>query len=217
MEKLLIVEDNFAHGRALVQAAKEAGFDPHHVVTLGEALEVLGTGGTSGFSAVLLDTTLPDGDAEEALGRLSASSPMPGLVFLHEGEAEGTLGPAGLPMLAKPVQSADLTRAVRAGVKGVKGLTAAPTAKQSAPKARAKAARTASLPADADCPCARLASDESLPSLKAYRDETEKQYLLALLERHGDDAPTAVATAEVSRASYYNLLKKHGLSPKQKG
>jgi DNA-binding NtrC family response regulator len=80
--------------------------------------------------------------------------------------------------------------------------------KKAKPGARAgkAAARDASL--------APLRSKD-LPSLKAFRERMDREYLQALLQATEGDVAKALEIADISRAGYYNLLKKHGLTGSQ--
>jgi two-component system NtrC family response regulator len=64
-----------------------------------------------------------------------------------------------------------------------------------------------------------LMGDEPLPSLKDYRDRAlsavEYKYLSLLLKSTQGNVKEACRVAELSTSRFYDLLKKHNLSPKQ--
>jgi transcriptional regulator of acetoin/glycerol metabolism len=51
----------------------------------------------------------------------------------------------------------------------------------------------------------------SAPSLRDRRDQSERDTLVELLQRHGGNVSAAARAAEVDRRHLHRLLKKHGL------
>ncbi len=58
-----------------------------------------------------------------------------------------------------------------------------------------------------------LATDEGTPSLKEWKKYTEETYLQRLMQQHKGDIRACATKAGVSRGHFYELLKKHGISP----
>jgi two-component system NtrC family response regulator len=51
-----------------------------------------------------------------------------------------------------------------------------------------------------------------LPSLKDFKGQAEREYLLALLARHEGDTPRLLEVSGLSRSHFYALLKKHDIA-----
>jgi PAS domain S-box-containing protein len=75
---VLLVEDNPADARLLIESLKEAGADAFrvtHVTRLSTATELLGNGSTAAADIVLLDLSLPDSSGLPTVDRLHAAAP----------------------------------------------------------------------------------------------------------------------------------------------
>ncbi|WP_041277651.1 sigma-54-dependent transcriptional regulator [Desulfotalea psychrophila] len=59
---------------------------------------------------------------------------------------------------------------------------------------------------------AELAMD-TLPTLKVFKDETEKKYLEELTKRYLDNTHECLKISGLSRSHFYALLKKHNIQP----
>ncbi|HWP56444.1 MAG TPA: ATP-binding protein [Candidatus Acidoferrales bacterium] len=80
--KVLLVEDNAGDARLLREVLSESQgslFELIHVDRLSEALRALQR---DGFSAILLDLSLPDAHGLETIGRLRSAEPVPPIVVL---------------------------------------------------------------------------------------------------------------------------------------
>jgi two-component system NtrC family response regulator len=53
--------------------------------------------------------------------------------------------------------------------------------------------------------------EQSLPSLKEFKNAMERDYLQKLLRIHGKDIPKMLSVSGLSRSHLYAMLKKHGL------
>jgi len=54
--------------------------------------------------------------------------------------------------------------------------------------------------------------DRPLPSLKAFKNTSEKIYLSELIRQCSGEIPRILSISELSRSHFYSLLKKYGLS-----
>jgi two-component system, NtrC family, response regulator len=54
--------------------------------------------------------------------------------------------------------------------------------------------------------------DRPLPSLKRFKNASEKIYLSELVRQCGGEIPRILAISGLSRSHFYSLLKKYGLS-----
>jgi DNA-binding NtrC family response regulator len=68
-------------------------------------------------------------------------------------------------------------------------------------------------PTDAARPFLFPAADEPMPHLKEIRDAFERAYLIEVLRRSGGSAAAAARMAGRNRSDFYDLLRRHGLSP----
>lgn len=217
MANILVVDDKFMDGRALVRQLDELGHGTNHVVSQGQALDAVADGG---FDYVFLDLTLPDGDGVEAVPEIRGSGAA--VIILLEGpleeldaEAAGRLESLGeMAYVLKPLNQDEIAAALEKADACRGNSTPQPEA---APAPAAEEKTAAPRPQAEGTEAAESAIGERklpkrLPKLKSYRDQTEKRYLKRLLKDSKGNVKKAVAIAGISRASYYNLLKKHGLN-----
>jgi two-component system, NtrC family, response regulator len=54
--------------------------------------------------------------------------------------------------------------------------------------------------------------DKPLPSLKSFKNASEKIYLSELIRQCGGEIPRILQISALSRSHFYSLLKKYGLS-----
>ena len=222
MAKILIVEDNFMDGMALKEACRAKGREVEHVVTLAAALERA----EQGLDVVFLDVTLPDGDGLAAAESLGTFPDQPEVVLLAPDDDSGTRaaiersaasladagpgepGPLGW-WLAKPVDG-------KLAAQAVKFLLEYRAGGQKKKKKRSPNIRKEDVLQRSRAAAPKLVIDPGapVPALKEFRSLMEKLYLEHLVKRTGNDANEALRIAGVSRAGYYNLLKKHGLTGK---
>ncbi|TVM19357.1 hypothetical protein DPQ33_03075 [Oceanidesulfovibrio indonesiensis] len=237
MARILVVEDKFSDGRALTRQLDEMGHETKHVVSQGQAVSAVEGGG---YEYVFLDLTLPDGDGVEVVPDIRNSGAA--VVLLLEtskeemdAEVAGRIEALGETAIAqKPLSEDDIVTSIeKADACRQKRLSmaekeksaekdepvreeAVPAKEETAPAAAEvapAAERAAEKPVeDADAVAGGTGLPKRLPKLKAYRDQMEKRYLRRLLKDSGGNVKKALTMAGVSRASYYNLLKKHGLN-----
>jgi DNA-binding response OmpR family regulator len=77
--RVLLVEDDEAVGRGVVEYLDQRGFDVEHVATLGAARRALSFGE---FAVVILDWMLPDGEGIDLLRASSGTRPPCPVIFL---------------------------------------------------------------------------------------------------------------------------------------
>jgi len=187
MAKIVVVDDNLLDNKGIASTAQALGHEAVRAFTLAGGRRALRAGGVD---AVFLDTGLPDGDGLKALAEFVAAPGAPAVVLMatapEQERARAAKGAKGL--LLKPCNAHDVARLLD-------DLLAAP--------APPLAAAEPELPG-------------RLTSLREFRDSQEKRYLQKLLAAAGGDVASALKISGVSRASYYNLLKKHGLNPAHK-
>ncbi len=221
MARILVVEDKFSDGRALTRQLEELGHETKHVVSQGQAVSALGDGG---FDYVFLDLTLPDGDGVEVVPDIRRSGSAV-VLLLEVGKEEmdaevvsriETLGETAFAQ--KPLTEEDISKSIETAdaCRKKREATAEKPAEESKP-ARENTAQAAGDAApepaeDAESVASGKGLPKRLPKLKAYRDQMEKRYLRRLIKDSGGNVKKALTMAGVSRASYYNLLKKHGLN-----
>lgn len=135
------------------------------------------------WDVVFLDASLPDGDGLAAASRFAETLPQAKLLaMVRESELDRAKTSGFTHVLAKPLSPAQVADALR-------HLDAASTSSATS-----------------------LDTSQPLPTLKDFRDHTERDYLEALIAATDNDVAKAMETAGISRAGYYNLLKKHGLT-----
>jgi len=113
MPRILIVEDEPSIAENLVYALKTENFDPVHVMTGEEGLEVF----SEGFDLVVLDVGLPDQTGFDVCRKLRQSSEVP-VVFLtaRDSEVDRVLGleMGGDDYVTKPFSPRELVARIRA-------------------------------------------------------------------------------------------------------
>lgn len=201
MAKLLVVDDNIMDGRSVAAAGEAAGHEAARAYTLDQALRA-----AQGCDVVFLDTTLPDADQDQALERLAELEAAPLVILLlpENGEAPGWKG----EVLRKPVSGQEVVEVLARVLDKGEQASPAKAAKRAGKKGKAKSGAKSG-------PEPVLAGP--LPTLKEFRDIQEKSYLEQLAKEADHDVPKALEIAGISRAGYYNLLKKHGLTGKDSG
>lgn len=221
MARILVVDDKFSDGRALMRQLDEMGHETKHVVSQGQAVSALGEGG---FDYVFLDLTLPDGDGVEVVPDIRRTGSAVVLLLevakeemdaevVSRIEALGETAFAQKPLteedISKSIETADACRQKREA-------TAEKLAEESKPvrekDAQAEVDVGPRLADDAESIAGGKGLPKRLPKLKAYRDQMEKRYLRRLIKDSDGNVKKALTMAGISRASYYNLLKKHGLN-----
>eukprot|EP01022_Parablepharisma_sp_SALTPOND_P013570 TRINITY_DN18244_c0_g2_i1.p1 TRINITY_DN18244_c0_g2~~TRINITY_DN18244_c0_g2_i1.p1 ORF type:complete len:1728 (-),score=328.84 TRINITY_DN18244_c0_g2_i1:1112-6295(-) len=227
MASILVVEDKFADGRALMRLLGSVGHETKHVVSQGQAAEALSNGG---FDYVFLDLTLPDGDGLEIVPEIRGKGAA--VVLLLEntkdemdadvvnrmdalGEIAMALKPLNEEDVAASIETADACRKSGATEQEQPVQEKVSEGEAEAPQESAPAPAPSSGPVeDAEAIAGGKGLPKRLPKLKAYRDHMEKRYLKRLLKDSGGNVKKALNIAGISRASYYNLLKKHGMNQK---
>ncbi len=197
MARALVVDDNLLQGKGVAAAAQALGHEAVHVLTLAQGLKLAGQ---EDFQVIFVDSALPDGDGVEALAEFSDSCPGAQLaVMATEADMDrARQSPSGLvkEVMAKPVEATDVAVFLS--------------------KVLGSSGQAGGFESQVNEPQVSMLQDEDLPLLKEFRDAMECKYLEVLLEKAGKDVPRALKTAGISRAGYYNLLKKHGLTGKTK-
>lgn len=217
MARILVVDDKFMDGRALVRQLDELGHDTNHVVSQGQALDAVAGGK---FDYVFLDLTLPDGDGVEAVPEIRSSGAA--VIVLLEGPLEELDAEAAsrfeslgeTAYVQKPLDQDEIAASIEKADE-CRGKNASQPAAASAQAAGEEPAEPQAQPEKADAaesPIGDRKLPKRLPKLKGYRDQMEKRYLKRLIKDSKGNVKKAVAIAGISRASYYNLLKKHGLN-----
>ncbi|MFW5735242.1 MAG: response regulator [Oceanidesulfovibrio sp.] len=220
MARILVVEDKFADGRALTRQLEEMGHETKHVVSQGQALSALAD---DGFDYVFLDLTLPDGDGVEVVPEIRRGGSAVVLLLedakeAMDAEVLGRIEALGeTAFLTKPLAEDDIAASIETAETCRKarrdGESGAVAEKRPADTNVAAAEPAAQEPVeDATGVFGDKGLPKRLPKLKAYRDQMEKRYLRRLLKDSGGNVKKALAMAGISRASYYNLLNKHGLN-----
>ena len=202
MAKVLIVDDNFLENRGMVSALEALGHEPVGVHTLKQGLDAAWDGK---WDLVLLDTTLPDGDGVDKIEAfMEASEGAPLVMAVREEEMDRVKGVKDIKgLVTKPLKVKDFSATVNKAL-GKKATTAveepAPAPKKAkGGKGKVKASAGDVLP-------------DPLPPLKDFKEAQEIRYLKRLIELSENDVKKAMAMSKVSRAGYYNMLKKYDLT-----
>lgn len=120
--RLLLIEDDFDLGGALVRVLRKRGFDVTHS---SDGIEALGLLRDDGFDAVILDLGIPGMDGLQLLGRLrSRGSEVPVLVLTARGAVGDRvtgLNAGADDYLAKPFDLEELDARLRALVRRTRG------------------------------------------------------------------------------------------------